>query len=254
MLREMTRKKEDLDEYLRFFSEALAADEAKISQPDRLLPVKKMSVATEQFSTVLSLMVARYSRGDDLTALRDDLPILLEQREKLLYYCDILPDEDQPHRVMYERIDDKFYIEYCRWLTFAACLGIDQAHINRALELIDNAGVDALFDRIAIALGDSERPVAEILLYLKPYAPLYEALDAAPAQQGKLIKKFLDGYAKTVYKWGLSFISMPDDDGPYHTGNWCFEAALVVKLFNIDDSAFRDHPLYPAALIHGDPA
>ena len=87
----------------------------------------------------------------------------------------------------------------------------------------------------------------------KPYAPLYEALDAAPAQQGQLIKKFLNSYAKTVYKWGLSFISMPDDDGPYHPGNWCFEAALVVKLFTIDDSAFRDHPLYPAALIHGDP-
>ncbi|QPI63552.1 PoNe immunity protein domain-containing protein [Vreelandella venusta] len=254
MLRETTRKKKDLDEYLRFFSEALAEDEADILKPDLWPSEGKAMAAAGVFSQAINLIVARYSRGDGLAALRDDLPGLLEQREKLLYYCDALPEEKQENRLMYERLSDGAYIEYCRWLTFAACLGADQVHIDRALELIDNAGVDALFDRIAIALGDSERPVAEGLLYPKPYAPLYEALDAAPAQQGQLIKKFLNSYAKTVYKWGLSFISMPDDDGPYHPGNWCLEAALVVKLFGIDDSDFRDHPLYPAALIHGDPA
>lgn len=252
MLRETTRKKEDLDEYIRFFSEALAEDEVDILNPDLWPPEGKVTAASGMFSQALDLMVARYSRGDDLTALRDDLPGLLEQREKLLHYCDALPEEDQESRVMYERLDDKFYIEYCRWLTFAACLGAEQAHIERALALIDNAGVDALFDRIAIALGDRERPVAEGLLYPKPYAPLYEALDAAPAQQGKLIKKFLDGYAKTIRSWGIGIIRK--GTGPYHPGDWCFEAALVVKLFHIDDSAFRDHPLYPAALIHGDPA
>lgn len=254
MLRETSRKKVDLDEYIRFWTESNQKRKNRRDDTEQLPPEGKVKAASGVFSQTLDLIVTRYSRGDDLTALLNDLPGLLEQREKLLYYCDALPEEKQENRLMYERLSDHRYINYCRWLTFATCLGIDQTHIDRALELIDNAGVDALFDRIAIALGDSERPVADGLLYPKPYAPLYEALDAAPAQQSKLIKKFLDGYAKTIYKWGLSFISMPDDDGPYHTGNWCFEAALVVKLFNIDDSAFRDHPLYPAALIHGDPA
>ncbi|MBB3142756.1 PoNe immunity protein domain-containing protein [Halomonas organivorans] len=204
------------------------------------------------FSKVINLMVARYSRGDDLASLRDGLPDLLEQREALLHYLDALPEENQEYRIQYERLSQSRYIHYCRWLTFAACLGADQAHIDRALALIDNAGVDALFDRIAIALGDRERPVADGLLYPKPYAPLFEALDASPAQQGQLIKTFLDGYAKTVKSWGIGIMSK--GTGPYHPGDWCFEAALVVKLFDIDDSDFRDHPLYPAALVHGDPA
>ncbi|MFG6177469.1 PoNe immunity protein domain-containing protein [Halomonas sp. THAF12] len=254
MLRETTRRKEDLDEYIRFFSESTRKRKERRDRPEQLPPEGKVKAASGVFSQTLDLMVARYSRGDDLASLCDDLPGLLEQREALLHYLDALPEENQEYRVQYERLSQSRYIHYCRWLTFAACLGADQAHIDRALALIDNAGVDALFDRIAIALGDRERPVADGLLYPKPYAPLFEALDAAPVQQGKLITKFLDGYAKTIYKWGLGFMTMPDDDGPYHPGDWCFEAALVVKLFGIDDSDFREHPLYPAALVHGDPA
>ncbi|MFG6177472.1 PoNe immunity protein domain-containing protein [Halomonas sp. THAF12] len=252
MLRETSRKKEDLDEYIRFWTESNQKRKDRRDHPEQLPPEGKVKAASGAFSQTLDLIVARYSRGDDLVALRDDLPGLLEQREKLLYYCDALPEEKQENRVMYERLSDGAYIEYCRWLTFAACLGADQAHIDRALALIDNPGVDALFDRIAIALGDHERPVADGLLYPKPYAPLFEALDAASVQQGKLIKSFLDGYAKTVKSWGIGIISKGTE--PYHPGDWCFEAALVVKLFGIDDSAFRDHPLYPAALVHGDPA
>ncbi|MGP5714047.1 PoNe immunity protein domain-containing protein [Vreelandella alkaliphila] len=252
MLRERTLKKEDLDKYIRFWIENNQKRTDTLIQPDYLPPDGKVRAASGLFSQELDLLVARYSRGDDLAALRGDLSRLLERREKLLYYCDALPEEKQENRLMYERLSDGAYIEYSRWLTFAACLGTDQAHINRALGLIDNAGVDALFDRIAIALGDSERLVAEGLLYPKPYAPLYEALDAAPDQQGKLIKKFLDGYANTIRKWGIAIIR--EKHWNEHPGDWCFEAALVVKLFGIDDSAFREYPLYPAALVHGDPA
>ena len=250
MLREKSLNRENLDKYIAFRDTTIARDKVELESPDFLPATGKVMGASMLFSSILEYLVAQYSRGDDLAVIRDSLPELLEQREKLLYYCDALPEEKQENRLMYERLSDHRYINYCRWLTFAACLGINQAHIDRALELIDNAGVDALFDRIAIALGDSERPVAEGLLYPKPYAQLYEALDAPPAQQGKLITKFLDGYANTVRKWGIAIIR--EKDWKQHPGDWCFEAALVVKLFNIDDSAFRDHPLYPAALIHGD--
>ncbi|MBE0464326.1 MAG: PoNe immunity protein domain-containing protein [Halomonadaceae bacterium] len=251
MLREKSLDRDNLDKYIAFKDTTIARDKLEIDSPDALPATGKVIGAAMLFSSIMEYLVARYSRGDDLTIIQDYLPDLLEQREKLLYYSDALPEEKQENRLMYERLSDGAYIEYSRWLTMAVCLGVGDAHIKRALELIDNAGVDALLDRVAIALGDSERAVATDLLYPKPYAPLYEALDAPTDQQGKLIKKFLDGYANTVRKWGISIIR--EKEWKNHPGDWCFEAALVVKLFNIDDSTFRDHPLYPAALIHGDP-
>ncbi|WP_447928950.1 PoNe immunity protein domain-containing protein [Vreelandella sp. EE27] len=252
MLREKSLNIDSLNNYIAHRDTTIARDKRELIAPDELPATGKVMGASMLFSSIMEYLIARYSRGDDLTVIRDSLPELLEQRENLLYYSDALSEEQQENRLMYERLSDGAYIEYIRWLTMAVCLEVQEAHIRRALELIDNVGVDALLDRIAIALGDSERSVATELLYPKPYGPLYEALDAPTDQQGKLIQKFLDGYANTVRKWGISIIR--EKGWKNHPGDWCFEAALVVKLFNIDDTAFRDHPLYPAALIHGDPA
>ncbi len=34
-----------------------------------------------------------------------------------------------------------------------------------------------------------------------------------------------------------------------HVGYWCFEAALVAMLWNIDDTAVAGHPHYPVDLV-----
>jgi hypothetical protein len=40
------------------------------------------------------------------------------------------------------------------------------------------------------------------------------------------------------------------DENFGYTGYWSFESALMVKLWDIDDSSFRDHPHYPGDLVH----
>ncbi|MCG9758955.1 DUF1911 domain-containing protein [Pseudoalteromonas sp. Isolate6] len=35
-----------------------------------------------------------------------------------------------------------------------------------------------------------------------------------------------------------------------YIGYWCWEIALVVTVFNIDDSSFINHPYYPKDLVH----
>ena len=39
-------------------------------------------------------------------------------------------------------------------------------------------------------------------------------------------------------------------EGAYY-GYWCFEAALVVRLLDIDDSSFRDNVYYPKDMVNG---
>src|SRR5690606_16630693 len=112
--------------------------------------------------------------------------------------------------------------------------------------LIDNAGKDELLDRIAVALGDTGRPVASGVLY-QQYAPLLEAIDGPENKRAAAVKKFLEGWYKgsrNVYWHGND----KDDDSGY-MGYWAFEAALVVILFDIDDASFRDNVYYPKDLV-----
>ncbi|KAG0929670.1 hypothetical protein G6F31_017268 [Rhizopus arrhizus] len=70
---------------------------------------------------------------------------------------------------------------------------------------------------------------------------------ASPSGRPGLVKEFLDGWyagSRNVYWHG----NHRDDDSGY-MGYWAFEAALVVMLFDIDDSSFRDHEYYPADLV-----
>lgn len=71
-------------------------------------------------------------------------------------------------------------------------------------------------------------------------------MDAAPADQPALIKRFLDGWYKKVFKDSASYESHA---GEGYTGYWSFEAAAVVMLWNIDDTSFREHQYYPDELV-----
>ena len=61
-----------------------------------------------------------------------------------------------------------------------------------------------------------------------------------------LVRTFLDGWYKKVY---LADGGFPTHGGDAYDGYWSYEAAAVVMLWNIDDSAFREHPYYPDALV-----
>ncbi|MCD9032645.1 DUF1911 domain-containing protein, partial [Luteimonas sp. Y-2-2-4F] len=64
-----------------------------------------------------------------------------------------------------------------------------------------------------------------------------------------LIRKFLDGWYKGNRNVAAWYDSHKGEDTGY-VGYWSLEAALVVKVFGIDDSSFRRHANYPADLVH----
>ena len=116
--------------------------------------------------------------------------------------------------------------------------------IRHFISFTGDPGQDVLFDRLAQKLEPNRRIGTELKIS-RHYRLLVSALDAIPADQPALVKKFLDGwYAKVHAPQGAV---KPDSDG--YTGYWSWEAALVVMLFNIDDSSFRDHKYYPDQLV-----
>ncbi|WPH21361.1 PoNe immunity protein domain-containing protein [Variovorax paradoxus] len=79
------------------------------------------------------------------------------------------------------------------------------------------------------------------------YRPLAKATAPDAQDRPALVKEFLDGWYKNMkdcYWHGTH----TDKEGSSYFGYWAFEAALVTVLWNIDDSSYREHLVYPKDL------
>ncbi|MHC1667713.1 PoNe immunity protein domain-containing protein [Stenotrophomonas maltophilia] len=211
----------------------------------RYTDVGRANASSSVFSLLLQIMVMRYSRGDDLVEVLGGLEELLLARRRVDLCADALGAQDQMIRAVWEDLRPDRYTKYLWWLAFSVAAGMEGSYVRSALGLMKHAGEDELFDRVAIALGDTGRPAANHVLY-RQYLPLAKAVASIQDRPG-LVKKFLDGWyagSRNLYWHG----NHRDDDSGY-MGYWAFEAALVVMLFDIDDSSFRDHEYYPADLV-----
>lgn len=191
------------------------------------------------------LLLMRYSRGDDQVELYKSLVDGISRWSVLSTYLTSIQSDGPDLQSQYEGLDfDNYYSFFCM-LSFAVNLKTDDEQQDLVISLIGNEGKDRLLDQV-IARCDPARKVAEQLLFPRLYRPLNDALES-PKRQIDLISKFLNGWydgCKRAY-WHDSHLG--DDRGYF--GYWCVEAAAVVRLWNIDDSSFSDHPHYPRDLI-----
>lgn len=111
--------------------------------------------------------------------------------------------------------------------------------------MIGNQGQDALLDSIAVQLGDCERKIAPDILFNRRFGKLYEVIEGTPEQRPALAKAYLEAWY--ILEESLDIHLLSNDA---YDGYWCWEIALLVKLFDIDDSTFINHPYYPRDLVH----
>jgi hypothetical protein len=71
-------------------------------------------------------------------------------------------------------------------------------------------------------------------------------MDAPATQRPALLKAYVEGWYKRMKQadWYNTHKSEA------YSGYWCFEAALLVMLLNIDDSAVQGHIHYPVDLVN----
>ena len=251
MLRDSIRDKNYFDEAIAHSDERIAHYQQRLAEPEKLVPYGRMGGSAGLCQLILNRMKYCYSRGDSLKNLHQNLVDLLKSRELQKHYADALPSEDANRRVEWERLDFSNYKKTLSWLAFAVAAGASNEYFSKLFYLVDNQGLDALLDRIAVALGDSDRPVAEKVLHAKPYGLLLNVIDAAPSDQAALMNKFMDAWYPACAKNGFYETHNITNNFGYG-GYWWFEAALVTMVFKLDDSGYRNHKYYPAALVHGD--
>ena len=139
-------------------------------------------------------------------------------------------------------------IEFICWaIVFGECLGFSRADMQQMAGSIP-AGIEQLVDRLLSAY-QPERLISEVVKEKGKYKPLHTLLDTQnPEQQAKKLKAYLDSWPKRLGSYGPYGVHAMHETSN-HTGYWCYEAAAVVIVCDIDDSSFRDHEFYPGELM-----
>ncbi len=191
------------------------------------------------------LCAFRYSRGDSVSVIGNAVAQCVEflRFKKNTLKNSVL---EEKVRQMYERLDLGTLYESLSLLAFMVSLRFPVAEIRRVLELIGHPGEDMMLDQVAHIFGDASRKIAPQSKFPKVYKGLTDVIGAPPEQRPAQLKNFVEGWYRKMkpISWHNSHLGA---EGAYF-GYWCFEAALIAMLFNIDDTAVLDHPNYPGDL------
>jgi len=245
VLRDNLRDKKYFDEYIEFNIETIEEYIDDLNHDQSLSIESKMKFSFGIVDYLLSLIHQRYSRGDNLTELKAHLEAALKYRIQQNSYANNLPANEQMNRIGSEELREDYLEKWLCWFAFSYNLDMGQAYHKQVLDLINNHGQDILFDKIAVQLGDRSREVGDSLLYKKRFEKLYKVIESTAENRARLVLNYLNSWYKLI---GSPDYHLMDTDA--YDGYWCWEAALVVKLYDIDDSSFIDHEYYPKDLVH----
>uniref|UniRef100_UPI003EC02B38 PoNe immunity protein domain-containing protein n=1 Tax=Arhodomonas sp. AD133 TaxID=3415009 RepID=UPI003EC02B38 len=234
----------------------------RLAEGDHGLPSHAVDLANEYYECTIFAAIASYSAGTPIEQLGERVRAILPARQALTEAIATMPERHQTAGRRYWAISGRGtvagepmltrYQLALWWLALAVGTGQPHEHVGQVCALIDNAGADALLDHLRHRLGHGEPPATQSLAFPELYTPLLQAIAAPAGAQSALVNQFLHHWYHGSED--TAWYGNHERDGDFgfwdcYFGYWCLEAALVVRAFAIDDSAFRDHPHYPADLV-----
>lgn len=234
-----------VDERMNSVSRRIAKLDSGKIHTDRVLAVKQ-AIA----STYLHIVIARYTKGEDLETLQPELFAAINYMNQSL-----INNQGKVH-VFNDEYKDQYYLhvyqELLQALSLSVLLNIPEANKNTLVSIIERDNIqDLLFEFVSKAHNRPDELVETydiseshiVLIYKK----LREAVKASdPSQSEKLIKEYL---VNDYYNPNLNLYESHQSEANIYCGYWSFEAAVIVAIKNLDDSSFRDNPYYPKDLV-----
>lgn len=213
----------------------------------------------------LSLILSRYSRGDDINELSQYFAPMLDMWE----LSNRLSDEICKEHNLTSCRDWVFsfknlnHYNFCFWLVgLGILLDVDEDIWHRLITLIGDEERDFLLDSIISYRYPNREINRDKTHHQKPYKRLIKAINAPKDKQAILLQEFVENWYKELTRkqpnelwWHMADtpIKRVMELGVYN-GHWCIEAAVCAKVFDIDDSLCLNHPHYPKALLHKETA
>lgn len=208
----------------------------------------RSSFAWTVASDSLKLLILRYTAGQPIAELAREIPLVVSKFDAFIPLEN--PPPNEAHTLTITQLEAYVYVMWllalCHLLGHAELIPTVMSWIDRNAEF--NRGRDGLFEAVVEKLTGEREPVDRVLLHPAAYRPLAKATAPDAQDRPALVKEFLDGWYKNMtdcYWHGTH----TDKEGSSYFGYWAFEAALVTVLWDIDDSSYRDHLVYPKDLV-----
>lgn len=186
-------------------------------RPERIMPVRQGI-----FRIKLGVIIAKYSRGDDLTSLKDDF---------IEIYKEWVNDFLSPHA----------YNENLRMISLAVLFGVGSEMRELVSQKLKENHVNDWL--IHFLLGESQTELE--LMFQDRFHTLKELNKSS--EQAILLKRYLD---KEWYNKDCDCYEAHKSKQNIYYGYWSFEAGAIAKILNLDDSSLKDVPYYPYDLVH----
>lgn len=242
-MRDTIRNREYFNGAIEFNEKIISRDQVKVY--DLPQPTGRALMLRNLCSYSVELCCQRYSRGDSFTEIRSGIEQMLQMfrlRGEMLPTLNL----DSNQRKMWDQLTFEKYWDNLICLAFAVSQRCPSETYHKLLAHIGHPSEDRLLDRIAQQLGDTQRHLADSILFGKAYGALLTIIEAEPEQKPTLMNMYIGNWYKKHMRGTLLIDSDKNDN---YVGYWCFEAALVVMLYDIDDASFCDHPHYPVDLV-----
>ncbi|MEL7145206.1 MAG: PoNe immunity protein domain-containing protein [Bacteroidota bacterium] len=218
-------------------------------------PEREQIVKLDMISQYMDGVIATYSKGGN-------------SKEMLSYF---VPVVDLIEKFWFERIKlthkrqllNQYglsnYFQMLTILSVGYLLDVSESHFEKIAKAIERDGVYDLIYSFIISkkLSEFSTSLQESYEGVFIIPELYTLLREAITEENKeksaaLIDEFItQKWYAGLSKAGVGYVERHDSKSDSYNGYWCFEAAAVVKIKGLDDSSFRDHPYYPADLVHG---
>ena len=143
------------------------------------------------------------------------------------------------------------YNERTRYLALAILFNADRETVDKIVEAVDFwPGKDAIWEKMIAYLGVTDREPVETIQWPEAYESLWHCFICPQGDRPAQLKYFVENWYKEMKKGDEAWVDSHNNKHDVYFGYWCFEAAGVAKMLDIDDSALKDHPHYPYDLVH----
>ncbi|WP_294473173.1 PoNe immunity protein domain-containing protein [uncultured Ruminococcus sp.] len=223
-MRDKLRKKEYFDTFIeeelediQMFKDSLADGEIENDRID--------SIKDEILLIKMGVIIAKYSRGDDIEDIKQDLEDMTDM------FC--------------KSWDGGIY-EYNLWFaSLAYLLGLDSTKLARIRKkLMESDTYDYLIDYVLTGAEcdfDNSR-----VSFPRSYKKLVKSINE---NDRDALLKYLRGWYKGSQECSWYDTHKITDDALYY-GYWCFEAGAVAKRLGLADDDLQNEQYYPYDLVH----